>query len=177
MKLYLIILLGIVIAVGCNQPDNTSISTSDTTEQTGSSKDEVDTIGNSSNGNVNIKDYSGCYIRVINRDTLTASLQQSGNKITGKLTFDNYQKDGSTGKVEGTVEQGIMKLLYSFQSEGMNSVMEVYFKADGNSIIRGIGEIKVKGDTAMYDNPASINYPSGESLDKVVCSSLTEKYR
>ena len=177
MKLYLIILLGIVIAVGCNQPDNTSISTSDTTEQTGSSKDEVDTIGNSSNGNVNIKDYSGCYIRVINRDTLTASLQQSGNKITGKLTFDNYQKDGSTGKVEGTVEQGIMKLLYSFQSEGMNSVMEVYFKADGNSIIRGIGEIKVKGDTAMYANPASINYPSGERLDKVTCTSLAEKYR
>ena len=176
MKINLFILLG-VIAVGCNQTDNTSISTSDSTEQTVSSKEEVDTTGNASIGNVNVKDYSGCYIRVLNRDTLTASLQQSGNNITGKLTFDNYQKDGSTGKVEGTVEDGIMKLIYSFQSEGMNSVMEVYFKADGNSLIRGIGEIKVKGDTAMYANPASINYPSGEKLDKVACTSLAEKYR
>lgn len=176
MKFYLINLLVVIIAVGCNQTDNTSISTNDTTNQA-VSKDEVDTTGNSSVGNVNVQDYSGCYIRVLNRDTLTASLQQSGNNITGKLTFDNYQKDGSTGKVEGTVEDGIMKLIYSFQSEGMNSVMEVYFKADGNSLIRGIGEIKVKGDTAMYANPASINYPSGEKLDKVDCISLAEKYR
>ena len=176
MKLYLFILLG-VIAVGCNQTDNTSISTNDTTEQTVNSKDEVDTAGNASNGIVNVQDYSGCYIRVLNRDTLTASLKQSSNNITGKLTFDNYQKDGSSGKVEGTVEDGIMKLIYSFQSEGMNSVMEVYFKADGNSLIRGVGEIKVKGDTAMYANPASISYPSGERLDKVACTSLAEKYR
>lgn len=176
MKFYLIKLLVVLIAVGCNQTDNTSISTNDTTNQA-ISKDEVDTTGNVSVGNVNVQDYSGCYIRVLNRDTLTASLQQSGNNITGKLTFDNYQKDGSTGKVEGTVEDGIMKLIYSFQSEGMNSVMEVYFKADGKSLIRGIGEIKVKGDTAMYANPASINYPSGEKLDKVACTSLAEKYR
>ena len=177
MKIYLSILFGAIITASCNQTDTTTLSTNDTTDQTVSSKDEVNTSGNASTGNVNVQYYSGCYVRVLKRDTLTASLQQSGNNITGKLTFDNYQKDGSTGKVEGTVEDGIMKLIYSFQSEGMNSVMEVYFKTDGNSLIRGIGEIKVNGDTAMYANPASINYPSGERLDKIVCTSLAEKYR
>ena len=52
----------------------------------------------------------GCYMQVLGRDTFAASLQQQGNRVTGKLSFNNYEKDGSTGTVKGKMEDNILKL-------------------------------------------------------------------
>lgn len=132
------------------------------------------TAGTSAVNEINI---SGCYMRVVERDTLAASLQQNGSVITGKLSFDNYQKDGSTGTVSGTADGDVLKLLYSFQSEGMNSVMEVFFKISEGGLIHGIGEVAVKGDTAYYVNDAHISYPAKNKLMNLPCEKLPEKYK
>lgn len=125
----------------------------------------------------NANDLNGCFLRVLQRDTLVAHLQQNGNAITGKLTFDNFEKDGSTGTVKGTLEGDILKLIYTFRSEGMNSVMEVYFKKQDDKLIRGTGEINVKGDTAYFTQPRNISYEGDDVLRKVACAELDEKYR
>jgi hypothetical protein len=119
---------------------------------------------------------TGCYMRVLSRDTVVATLQQSGDLVTGKLSFDNYQKDGSTGTVSGKVENGILKLLYSFTSEGMNSVMEVRFKVENGNLFRGIGDIIPRGDTVYYSNPAAITYED-KGLQQIDCTELASKYK
>jgi hypothetical protein len=122
-------------------------------------------------------DLSGCYLRVLKRDTLALSIQQSGKTVTGKLSFDNFEKDGSSGNVAGTIDNNILKLIYSFQSEGMHSVMEVYFKIADSALIHGIGEVAVKSDTAYYTKPNKISYPKTERLEKIDCALLSNKYK
>lgn len=119
---------------------------------------------------------TGCYMEILKRDTFAASLQQQGNIVTGKLSFDNYEKDGSNGPVTGTLDGNIMKLLYSFASEGMNSVMEVYFKYQDGKLLRGTGDMGNKGDTTYFTNPAAIKY-DGSVFKKLACETLPTKYK
>lgn len=122
-------------------------------------------------------DVSGCYMKILQRDTLTIKLDQTKNVVTGKLTFDNYQKDGSTGTVHGTIDGNIIKLWYNFASEGMNSVMEVYFKKEGERLLRGIGPVDVKGDTSYFTNPSAIQFVKDQAFGKISCEDLPTKYK
>ena len=115
-------------------------------------------------------------MNVTGRDTLVARLYRDGNKISGKLSFDNYQKAGSSGSVHGFLDGDIMKLSYAFASEGTNSVMDVFFKLEDSSIIRGIGKMDVKGDTAYYVDTSSIQY-NGSELFRMDCSNVPSKYQ
>ena len=122
-------------------------------------------------------DLSGCYLRVLKRDTLALSIQQNGKTVTGKLSFDNFQKDGSSGTVSGTIDDNILKLVYSFQSEGLHSVMEVYFKIEDSALTHGIGEVATKSDTTYYPHPNDISYPATNRLVKINCDKLDQKYK
>lgn len=120
---------------------------------------------------------SGCYLRVIKRDSLALHLEEKDGMVMGKLSFDNYEKDGSTGPVKGKVENDIVKLIYNFQSEGMQSIMEIYFKITEKGLIQGIGEVATKSDTTTYANPEKVNYPAGNELLKTSCEVLNAKYK
>ena len=96
--------------------------------------------------------------------------------VTGKLSFNNSEKDGSTGIVKGKMEDNILKLYYRFVSEGMNSVMEVYFKYEDGKLLRGIGDTGNKSDTSYFTNVAAIKY-NGSVLKKIDCTSLPGKYK
>ncbi len=138
-----------------------------------------DTIAETEDFSVNenkASSISGCYLRVMQRDTLLASLTQDGNLVSGKLTYDNFEKDGSSGTVSGTIDKDILKLVYRFQSEGMSSISEVYFKITNEGLIHGFGEIKVKGDSAYYASPGNIVYEAKDLLNKIPCESLSKKY-
>ena len=118
-----------------------------------------------------------CYWQIMQRDTFVASLAQNGNNITGKLSFNNFQKDKSSGTVRGSKDGDIIKLWYSFQSEGMQSVMELWFKKQGNALLRGIGPMANKGDTSYFSNAAVVEYSSGQKFSKVDCASIASKYK
>ena len=166
-----IILSGLItVLIGCGETENHT-----TTEKT----QTVDKSNNEKTMNPTptpSAKLTGCYMHVMERDTLVAHLQQDEHIITGRLTFDNYQKDGSTGKVQGKLENGVLKLVYSFQSEGMNSVMERYFKAGDGYLIPGEGEMENKGDTSYFKNPSTIHFQENRKLLKTDCSSLPPKY-
>ncbi len=122
-------------------------------------------------------DMSGCFWKITGRDTLVAWLVQTENTITGKLSFDNFEKDGSSGPVHGTVEGDIIKLWYSFESEGMKSIMETWFKKQGDSLLRGVGPSTVKADSSYFTDHAAIKFDAGQSLQKVDCAEVPEKYK
>lgn len=130
----------------------------------------------SKNNSINLKDDSavlmdvtGCYMQTIGRDTILAILEQRGETVTGKLKFDNYQIDGSSGTLHGVVEGDILKLNYDFFSEGMNSIMDIYFKVENNTLIRGVGDMKTNGDSTTFINEFSIEYPLETVLKKANC--------
>ena len=118
-----------------------------------------------------------CYWQIMQRDTLVALLVQNGESISGKLTFDNFQKDGSSGSVKGKLEGNTIKLWYSFQSEGMHSVMEVWYRKEGEALLRGVGPTGVKSDTSYFTEPSAVTFDLNQRLDKVACNEVPEKYK
>lgn len=122
-------------------------------------------------------DFSGCFWKISGRDTLAAWLAQTENTITGKLSFDNFEKDGSTGTIHGTIEGDIAKLWYSFESEGMKSIMEVWFKKQGDSLIRGTGPSKVRADSSYFADSSKVSFASSQVLQKADCTEVPAKYK
>jgi len=117
-----------------------------------------------------IVNVNGCYMKKLDRDIYVLQLEQTGTAVTGKLQFDNYQKDDSKGTVKGIVDGNIVKLWYDFTAEGMHSILEIYFKKQGDGLIHGIGDTEVKGDSAFYKNPAAINFEEKQLFTKVDCA-------
>ena len=120
-------------------------------------------------------DASGCYLKIIGRDTAIIILEQKGKDLSGKMLYDNYEKDGSRGTVKGKEDGEILKLWYDFNSEGMHSVMEVYFKKENGRILRGVGSMDVKTDTTYFTS--GINYSDKEAFNKVDCGLVEGKLK
>jgi hypothetical protein len=59
-----------------------------------------------------VSDLTGCYIKIIGRDTAILMLEQKGKELSGKMIYDNYEKDGSRGIIKGKEEEEILKLWY-----------------------------------------------------------------
>ncbi len=122
-------------------------------------------------------DFNGCFWKITGRDTLAAWLAQTENTITGKLSFDNFEKDGSSGTVHGTIEGDIAKLWYSFESEGMKSIMEVWFKKQGDSLVRGTGPTQVRADSSYFADTAKVSFASNQILQKADCADVPVRYK
>jgi len=122
-----------------------------------------------------VSDITGCYMKIIGRDTAILMLEQKGNMFTGKMLYDNYEKDGSRGTVKGKEDKEIIKLWYDFDSEGMHSVMEVYFKKENDKLLRGIGDMDAKTDTAYFIS--GVNYSDKEAFTKVDCDLIGWKLK
>lgn len=130
----------------------------------------------SSDNNVQTSpDVTGCYMKIIGRDTAILMLEQKRNEFTGKMLYDNFEKDGSRGTVKGLEDKEIIKLWYDFNSEGMHSVMEVYFKKENGKLLRGVGDMDAKTDTTYFIS--GINYSDKEAFTKVDCDLIGWKLK
>jgi len=165
MKQFLVVLL-LSKLVSCNNGEQTTESTNNSLDS-GAAKPPA--IENNRAENV-----SGCYMKILGRDTAILMLDQKGAELTGKLLYDNFEKDGSSGIVKGKEEDQILKLWYDFQSEGMHSVMEVYFKKDSGRLLRGIGTMNVKSDTTYFTT--GVNYSEKEAFNKIECDLIKWKF-
>lgn len=114
--------------------------------------------------------FEGCYQRVLQRDTVHLRLLQKGDAVSGTLRFDNYEKDASSGTVEGRVENGRLMLWYAFMSEGMHSVSQVVLKREGTGVIMGTGPIEMRGDTALFQKSDALSFDRKETLARTACN-------
>ncbi|MBA2630340.1 MAG: hypothetical protein H0U84_04885 [Thermoleophilaceae bacterium] len=144
------ILFAMVAITSCTDNANITEEHTDSTIVQNPGKNEPEPGSFNKEPGEKYADVNGCYMKILKRDTIAIKLYQTGTSVTGKLTFDNYEKDGSTGTVHGIIEGNIIKLWYNFASEGMNSVMEIYFKKQGNQLLRGIGPFDAKYSPDAY---------------------------
>ena len=155
--------------IACN--DNSHVDSQSTTTQSSGS-------GTTNSPNTEEKpatDATGCYMKIIGQDTAILMLEQKGNMFTGKMLYDNYEKDGSRGTIKGKEDKEILKLWYDFDSEGMHSVMEVYLKKENGKLLRGIGDMDAKTDTTYFIS--GVNYSDKEAFTKVDCDLIGWKLK
>jgi hypothetical protein len=55
--------------------------------------------------------------------------------------------------------------------------MEVYFKKDGDRLLRGIGPVGTNADTAYFTDKDAIDYKDDQAFEKLSCEAIAEKYR
>ena len=114
-----------------------------------------------------------CYLFVAAKDTYALKLNIIDTSIKGTAVFKNFEKDSSHGTVEGTVNGDIIRLWYHFQSEGMNSVRELYFKKEGDKLVSGISDEATRADTAYVADAKAVVY-NGPVYMKEDCGNTPE---
>ncbi len=116
---------------------------------------------------------AGCYVAKLSKDVYTLKIESENNgAVTGRLAFNNYEKDSSSGTFTGTLSGDILLGTYSFDSEGMHSNRQVIFKKVGDSFIEGFGDVKVVGDTETLTDPNTVTYdPKSTFVKSTECTS------
>lgn len=112
---------------------------------------------------------SECYEFVQQKDTISLSYFQEGANVTGKLRFKNYEKDSSSGPVEGEFAGDTLKLVYTFDSEGMRSVREIFFLKRAKTLIMGTGDMEEQDAMQVYKDRRNVKYDQSIVLVNTDC--------
>lgn len=110
-----------------------------------------------------------CYQLVNGKDTVTASLTIDGQKVSGNLIYNFFEKDKNTGSILGTIKGDTLVADYTFQSEGQESIRQVTFLRKDKTLIEGYGESKQEGNKSVFLNAKAIQFTSSTILKEVPC--------
>ncbi len=109
-----------------------------------------------------------CYMYVVGKDSIRLQLNRQGNRVSGRITFDNFEKDSSKGSVSGQKVGDTLKLVYDFESEGMQSKREMYFLETGGELRMGLGQFEPRDGVDVHLGP--LDYRGPISLKPVDCT-------
>lgn len=113
----------------------------------------------------------GTYVANLGNDVYTLEItSQEDEHVEGSLVFNNFEKDSSAGTLSGTYADGILLGDYTFDSEGMTSVMQVIFMKQGDNFVRGYGDVDAATGSRFVDLDA-ITYDTSVVYEKVVTDS------
>jgi hypothetical protein len=164
MMKYLLILSIVFSLCSCDSENrknsqNNEIFNQDTTTASGST------------GSIptNNSDWSGCYDLNIEKDSAFMKLSKTAGGYGGSLQYKRFEKDSNDGTVSLIEDSKYLKGWYRFQSEGKNTVREIYFRKAGTSLEEGYGEITMLGDTVLYKYPATLDFESKHPFLKANC--------
>jgi len=114
----------------------------------------------------------GCYVARLSKDVYTLRIENEGGEIvSGRLSYNNFGKDSSSGVFSGTYKDGILMGDYTFDSEGMHSVRQVIFKTVDDSFVQGFGPADVKNDREYLLDPENVVFGSDSVFKKEDCGS------
>jgi len=154
--------LAVVSIFSCNTEEKNEVGTNSVTTDT-------TTVADASSPSPST-DRSGCYLMVIEKDTASLQLTKTAGGYEGKLEYKRFEKDSNKGDVSLLEDEKYLKGWYRFQSEGVLSVREVFFRKTAKGLEEGYGEITAIGDTAMFKYPATLDYESRHPYVKTNCN-------
>lgn len=118
---------------------------------------------------------AGCYTAVLEKDVYALTItKEDGENVSGKLLFKNFEKDSSSGTFEGTYKNRILHGIYSFESEGEKSELEVSFKMINEGFIRGFGDMNEEGNRFL--NPKKLTYDTSYIFRPTACLDDSGKF-
>ncbi len=82
-----------------------------------------------------------CYLYDSNGNVVSLQVHYNKDKVDGNLTYSLNEKDSNKGTFNGTFENNILLLDYTFQSEGTESTRQLAYKLVDNKLVEGYGEI------------------------------------
>jgi hypothetical protein len=109
-----------------------------------------------------------CYSSVVKKDTVLLNALIDGDSIRGSLGYKLYEKDQNNGSILGTMRGDTLRAMYTFISEGAESVREVIFLKKDTLLIEGYGALKDDKGKVVFENTKNVKF-SGLVLQQVPC--------
>lgn len=110
-----------------------------------------------------------CYLGSIGRDSVFLKTELFPNVVTGTLEYKNYEKDSSSGVIDGIMKGDTLVADYTFTSEGVPSVAQVVFLLQGDTALEGYGEKEEKDGKMVFKDPGKISFDQSVILNKTAC--------
>ncbi|HLP20142.1 MAG TPA: hypothetical protein VK174_07575 [Chitinophagales bacterium] len=109
-----------------------------------------------------------CYAFTSKGLTVNMYIEQYGEEVTGRLTYDFAEKDDNEGLLKGRFYGDTLIADYAFKSEGTTSIREVAFIKKGNQLTEGYGDVAEKDGKMVFKNRSSLSF-TGTALNEVPC--------
>jgi len=112
---------------------------------------------------------STCYSSVTGKDTFKLKVEVFPNVVTGKLSYNFYEKDSKKGEFDGQLHGDTLLADYKFMSEGKLSARQVIFLIKDNIATEGYGNMEEKEGKMVFKNIKDVTFGKGLILKKVEC--------
>lgn len=156
MKHYLLI-LSILFVAACNNPEKESNTTNKSSD--------IETPASAPD--------TFCYLYTDGteqQDSFAVKLIINGNSVSGEMKYLPWQKDASTGTLKGTKKNNVVKLIWTYWQEGMETVEKVAFKLNDGKAYQQVPAFNDRGEMYLPENPEY-----GEVYSLVDCSVLPKR--
>lgn len=110
-----------------------------------------------------------CYQYIKDKDTATMTLNMTGKKGSGDLAYHWFQRDKNFGTFEGEFHGDTLIANYNFTAEGKQSMQQVVFLKRGETLIEGVGEVKIDGGNTLYRDLSMLTFEDTTVFAKVNC--------
>ena len=164
------ILIGLALCaslLACQNDQNSPESTDSESSQ--KAQVDLDSPAHSNALNNEKEDTQNCYTYIKNRDSILLSTKTSGSRISGNLEYNLYEKDRNSGTVAGEVHGDTLLLNYTFGSEGRQSVRQLAFLKQGNTLMEGYADLEEIEDTVVFKHPEDLKFSKAMVLEKTGC--------
>ena len=99
-----------------------------------------------------------CYAGKFPGEDSAIELTIDKNNVTGYYAWSPHEKDGSFGKLVGTIDNGKITAKYTYVIEGSRDISEVAFTLKGKILSQGSGELIEKKGELVFKNPSDIKW-------------------
>lgn len=110
-----------------------------------------------------------CYMKVVNQDTFILRLNKTGQKVSGDLEYDFFEKDKNVGMVAGELQGDTLFAEYKFKSEGVESVREVAFLIHEVDVQEGAGEMEEKNGRMIFKDKSKVQFTDTTLYRNIPC--------
>ena len=112
---------------------------------------------------------SSCYSSTTDKDTFLLKVEVFPNVVTGKLSYNFYEKDTNKGEFDGQLYGDTLLADYKFMSEGKLSTRQVIFLIKNNLATEGYGNMEEKNGKMVFKDLKGVSFGKGLTLKKVEC--------
>ncbi|REA60888.1 hypothetical protein DSL64_13380 [Dyadobacter luteus] len=109
-----------------------------------------------------------CFSSMVKKDTVLLNAHMSGDSVTGSLGYKLYEKDQNNGSLLAKMYGDTLRGMYTFMSEGKESVREVIFIKKDTVLIEGYGPLKEVDGKTVFEDAANIKF-NGIVLTEAPC--------
>ena len=112
---------------------------------------------------------STCYSFFNGKDTFKLKVEIFPNVVTGKLSYNFFEKDSNNGTFEGKLHGDTLFADYTFMSEGKQSSRQIIFLLKDNVATEGYRDMEEKDGKMVFKNVHGITFQKGLVFSKTEC--------